>query len=430
MRKVALPLLTLLLALSALTACSGNNYPQNEDRSLAVVFAVGPVANSASPDYKNSHVQRILTDATWNGSSVGRVILDGDARRVVTVAEYRAVDSGIFGDPTSERNERRDFWPGELATLLTENATARSEETNPLAALNAAATWLDGFGSGYRRHVIIMHSGLQTKMPLDMQALPFGLISSGEHPTDYGIEDIVSILASRRMIPEFPSGTQITWIGLGHTADDQDQPDVMQLEWLENLWQAIVFEGSGATINFVDSVSADDNARGTLPHVTLVPMDGHEGSLGEIFEVEPPAPAPEIDEEEDFMEAIVLNEHLRFIANTADPIHREQAEELLGAIGEILASRPDITVLVYGGTARVANPTLSGSANLSRERAEYAARIMVAAGARPDQIVTRGTAWENDRFDSSDPLNEANRFVAIVNIDSSEAQAVIARHPQ
>jgi len=139
--------------------------------------------------------------------------------------------------------------------------------------------------------------------------------------------------------------------------------------------------------------------------------------------------------EEDLSEGVAFTEQeISFRENSSEIINAEAAKAKLQTVVDILASDPEIGIVLAGSTATVGSP--DGAEKLSLERAEALAGLLCELGADPTQITCCGLGYNPhsrraDDLDASGSLIEdnakLNRCVWLVAADSVFADEFLGR---
>lgn len=424
-KKLTAIFATVALFASALTLTGCDGTSEINDTPISIVIVTAEIANSASPDFGNNQLNSLFRDVVLSGGTVSLVVPDGDARRARVMGEYERV-----ADKQRDENYMTSTGIDDLTATIAENAIAQVSEVNLLGGIAEASRWLRGQPDDHRKQLVVMHSGITTVAPLDLQSLMLGGIANGQLDTNNQIEGIISRLSENHNLPKDLSfGFDALWLGMGEVHDNQEQPHYRQIEWLENLWSGIFEARDGPSINFQNMDIVDSDNRDGLPSVTSVSMrSGEPSSLIDVEFV-----PIEIDEEETFADGLDLSEQLIFNGSCDTFRFPDLANEVLDDIATSLRANPRTTLLIYGGVARLpVDLERAPAIGLSQRRADRARNGLIDRGIDPDRIVAIGTGWENPRFSSgtTDEDHNNNRLIVAVCITSDEAQEILAMHPQ
>lgn len=409
MKKIIAVLMvcTLTLATAAgLTGCTSGRDGAAAEKA-AVCYVLANTANSQGLNLSSPMVQDTVYDTIRNYGYVSVVNADG-------IPDVVLADSFDIDDKyKSASPERLDMDARSKATNLIagmQGVIATDPEVDYLAALNLAVRSLSSLEGYDTKAVVVIGSGLSTAGILDFRK---NLISAEP-------ETLVALLAEKEEIPDF-SGMTVYWQQMGDVAAPQKTLTSAQRNTLQQIYGGIV-EAGGGTFVYNDIVANPVNEGVSYPAVTPV----------ELPEDTPIAFEPDILETEAdeavFAKPVTLTEEqVAFVADKAEYLHAEDAEEVLGPIADYLANS-QATVLLCGTTA--GDTDSSYTMALSRARAEAVKQTLVDLGADPARILAVGLGstdpWHVYGIPTSDKAASCNRKVMLLDVSSPAAQEILA----
>lgn len=393
MKKILVLFLMSLISL-LFTGC-GENKPQR----VSAAIVGGPIMNA--PDYPLNAptLERYLEEVCLSYGKISFVRADGNPQLF-----YQATIPAppIEGLSKAKLKARAVNYVQELKGLYSKEASALSEETDPLEAISLARdTVIHEEGE---KIILLMHSGLSTSGYLKWQE---GLLH-------IKAEAVVEALKERQALPDL-RGITVYWLFFGKTAFPQTELSKEELGNLKAVWQAII-EAAGGKLVFSDD-PVRNSAPTDLPSVTVVKTG--EKDLG-INYAENTIQKP--------MESIVLREtELRFYGDSTKLIEEEKARASLQVVAEKLLAAADRSVYVIGTTASGEKEFCKA---LSQGRAVRVREILEEYGVDSSRMISIGLDYENPwhvtdrdaKGNFMESFAKENRTVRIIDQNSEEAK--------
>jgi outer membrane protein OmpA-like peptidoglycan-associated protein len=257
----------------------------------------------------------------------------------------------------------------DLKRVMTAVAAARptSPGVDDLAALSIAADAMRSAGA-FRAEVALVDSGLDDRGVLDF-TVP-GILAATP-------SEVASELKATGNLP-YLRGLTVLLVGIGYTAPPQ--PPLTE-KWRSNLTQiwAAVVRSAGAAVQIVPQPAQGASVR-TDESAKLVPVP------------------PDQPVKPRTGKAIVFTgaSAVRFEPNTTVLVDPAAALRALTPIARWLAADPARRALLVGTTADVG--PMEGQVELSTLRADRVRTVLIALGALPGQISTRGVGSHFPQF--------------------------------
>lgn len=367
--------------LSGCGSTASSLQPSCKPYASGVVLVVGTHANEPAPDLTTKIVCR-LTQTIAAGMPIGAVAVDG--RPSVLLAAQRAP---IVGDNAAARN---NGIVRALASIVATVQGARPDDdgSDLLQGLILAAQVASSAET--RIHdVVVVDSGV-TDSGLDL-TVPGGTLVD---PTEVAQH----LLATHALDSDQFAHLTIEFDGLAETRAPQDDLSLRQKDAISALWPGIVRAagGSASAVSFPRSGKAVSTGYTVRTAAVLVP-DPFVPRAGEVLTFDGAT-------------------DLAFVADQARFVDEDGARSLLTPIATWLAADRTRSADVIGRTSS-ADPTRNLA--LSTARAELCARLLIDAGAAPNQVHPVGAGYTADPPDtlpdgSRDPVASAlNRVVQI-----------------
>lgn len=238
------------VAAATLSGCAGDAVAA--EPTGAVAFVVGGHANMPAAELTGAAASaRDMAVAQQSFFSV--VVADG--------APYVAASDVLEapGDTAAAQEEQRAA-NRERVDGAVEDAQARTAETDLLAALEVAATSIrDQPG---HRSIIVLDSGLSTVGALDFRR-PGLMDAVPSEVADTLGEDT-------RELPNL-TGMSVRFMGLGATAEPQEELDRVRLAQLRAMWTTLAETAGAVSVSVEPTVPAGEAGTG-LPPVSPVPL--------------------------------------------------------------------------------------------------------------------------------------------------------------
>ena len=311
---------------------------------LAIV--VGAHSNMPQPSL-DGEAQAAVDDAVDAQSYLAVVVADGDPFVLQKGPLEITGNNGPAQDASREKNRRA------VAAAL-ESAAAKTPETDLLTGLDLGARSIQDSDGVHT--IVVVDSGLSTVAPLDFTRP--GMLDA----------DPAEVVASLQAADELPdlSGTDVVLQGIGDTAAPQPDLSRGQRKNLIAIWEAIVEAAGAESVDVVPTPLTGDSAVG-LPDVTPV---------------EPPAPLTCTPGT-----VTLTGGDVAFQPNSASFLDAAAAAEVIAPTARQLIDG-GLTATVTGMTARVGDT--AGQQQLSRQRAQAVADLLIAAGVPADRLTVRG----------------------------------------
>lgn len=318
--------------------------------SGTTVLAVGGRANM--PAVSLEALDRYVAPSIDHGSKV-TVIDTGGAP-----SAKGSIDFGSDAANSEAQNAELAADAQDLRALI-ERTEARSEEANPLKALELAARQIQSGGGGGT--IVLVDSGLQTTGVLDYTT---GLLNADP-------SDIAKSLDDRHELPDLHN-ISVVLLGIGDTASPQDPLDTAQQSLLREQWTSIVSK-AGAACVYADPAPLSEPALTGVPDVSLVAVP----------EAKAITPA----------NVVVLDSGtVPFVSDSAELRDPAAAKSTLTDIADSLTSS-GAKVELTGTTAT--DGTEEGRQKLSLARAETVRGILVDLGVPEANITVKGVGIHN-----------------------------------
>ncbi len=292
------------------------------------------------------------TNATQNQKTVSIVTTDGQPGLVASVP---------FKSDAANPQAAKDELAPKQAQLLQQlqSSRAKTDEANPLGALDVAARTIHGGGSNGT--IVLLDSGLQTTGALNYTR---GLLDSDP-------QKVAQELAERNQLPDL-SGINVIVLGIGDVASPQASLDTAQCSNLRDQWHAIVSKAGAACTN-IDPTPITGSAAAGLPDVATVTVP----------QTQAIAPGNRV---------VISNTAVQFVSDSAELVNPIAARKALGLVAEDLKSS-NKHILLTGTTAT--DGTEPGRLALSRQRADAVKALLVELGVPAANISTEGVGTHN-----------------------------------
>ncbi|MER6121383.1 hypothetical protein ABT173_01520 [Streptomyces sp. NPDC001795] len=148
---------------------------------------------------------RVSVSAFSKSSAASKVLFDGDLEPRGATRRARERHTPKVVDAALDRIER---------DLRTAVRTLPAHGSDPIGALQTAADWKVQIGGKEPLRVVVLTDGIQTSMPN---------LDRGDLTTD-----AAAALGDTAVVPRLPAGTEITFGGLGKTANSSAPPAYIQ----------------------------------------------------------------------------------------------------------------------------------------------------------------------------------------------------------
>ena len=337
------------LAIAALdtltmTGCGGG---RSERESVSLV--VGAHKYHPQPNLTAQAIYDEVYKTCESFGNVSAVVVDGDPS-VVCNYELKepaeAVDDEKIKQIAGQNTKQ-------IITRVT-TIEAKVPEIDTLSAIIRSANTLQS-SNNKKKSMVILDSGLSTTSLLNFAEQD--IIATPK-------ETVIEQLKERKAIPNL-EGIDIKWSGLGETCGEQTGLTQKYRYQLKALWNDILKAGGAKTVYFDSTPSNGKQPSEDLPACTTVPV------------VEDPLEIPEQSAVEDIPEIIKWddNSNIRFKADRAEFVSREDANKELKSVAEYLNANNDKRLYIIGMTATV--PSKDKGFNLSLKRAETCKDLLV-----------------------------------------------------
>lgn len=388
-KTIAIALFFLLIT-CFMTGCGGGVGTSDETIYENVAFIGVQQSNQTDPAFNSEEISQIVYQTAFAYGNVCQISADGEPR-VVIDASFTEPDINI--DNQRKKIEAKNNSNLILDSLSVSEATV--PECNTLDALRMAAGRIHSNGG---KGVLIIHnSGITTTGDLNFTATD--LIHSDP-------EYIVEELEDRHAIPDL-SGIRVIWYGMGSVSYPQEKLSTEYAYNLKTIWETIL-DRSGANYSIDQTEYSTGEEKNGLPDVSTMPVIskdpiGEKGVMSNIVT---------FDEE---------TSAVNFHKETATFIDRNAASKALEPVASHLLADSTCKVKLIGSTA--SNGSEASCLELSKQRAEACAELLLAQGVSPNQIDIEGIGREqsplrvNDLDKDGSLIEEAakhNRAVFVV----------------
>lgn len=364
-------LVFLITALLVVFLC-GCNSAQTHIAQTHIAIVCGYHQNAPMPLIYESAVEDAIGTCVESNGSISIVVNDG----APYVFDTLTIDTAKVRKKANTISDVQAY----LAT-----AKARTPEVDTLEAIKVAKRSLTDVEE--EKSIYVLDSGLSTTGELNF-------LDNLLYIEDTAL--IVDYLKKNAALPDL-EGIEITWLGLGDVAGDQEKLSSAKKKTLEEIWTAILTE-AGAQVNFLDvnptSIAEDYDS---LPVVTSIPTN----DLTKI--------------------------KISFIENTAEFKNYDEACDQLQPTVEYLATSSSHRVVLAGTTATYGSNESCKDLSLCRARAVK--NLLIELGAQEQQIAaTVGLGYEHryhikdlDADGNLTNVAQENRAVIIVDANSADA---------
>ncbi|WP_460654254.1 OmpA family protein [Kribbella endophytica] len=371
--------------LVGISACGGGDPAQPSGPPANVAVVVSTHRNA--PKVTKSAVLGKLP-ALMTGSRLVLVGVDGN--RAGTEVFDQEIAAGSTKQETADNISQAKITLGNKV----EEAVATSAESDPLAAIAAAARKLKGVPGD--KTLIVADSLLSTSGALRLQQLGFG----------WTAEDIYEQLSSQKPsnIPDL-TGFTVKVIALGATRPPQQPLDEARLKQLQQLWELIF-------------VKAHAKVEVTFPGVGQ--EDSKSSHKVSVIAVEPPQ-APVVPKSP-CAEFVIPETVVRFKPDTAEFLDRDAADAAADRVAQAMRDCPG-SLKVTGTTSSAG--TEEGRKRVSTDRALAFRAVLAQAMQVPSESITAvgvgihfpGFRRDRDRYGNLVPslaiLNRTVRVTAV-----------------
>jgi OOP family OmpA-OmpF porin len=318
-----------------------------------LAIAISRRANSPGdlPDQARQIVQRFVTriPAETTGPELSLINVDG---------RPNVYESGRFYSDASNKQALQDDQQNFLAVFIGKAAAMRAEEPEAdiLAALDKAGGAAGRPGAGT---VVLVDSGLSTTGALDF---------SRPGVLDAAPDELISFLRSTRALPDL-HGLTVVLMGIGEVARPQQELGTRKKP-LVDLWTKIAEASGAACVTSIEVIRPDDPLEGETKPVKAVPV---------------PPPMVYVPQG-----LTILRDAGEVGFEEGQAVFRDRgaARKTLEPIAAQLKAQPSYHLQLTGTTARWGSRDYQ--LDLARQRAETIKQELVALGANPSQIETRG----------------------------------------
>lgn len=367
-----------LVMVPALVACSDGFRPGAVDLACPaqpggpVTLAVGARANSPAPVLQPAIVD-LMREAAKKSQAISVVRVDGSP-----TVPFQGTFSSDAANDVARSNELTQFITAvqqRISTLL-----PAAPEADVLGALGEAARITPEGGT-----VVLIDSGLQTTGQIRFQ-----------DPGTFGADpaEFVTYLQQRSLMPNL-SGRAVVLVGLGNTAEPQQQLDASLRSRVTSLWQAVVSAAGASCVQVLDT------AAGRTSVTTDVPVT--------------PVALPTVDPFQPCGETVLHDgDTVGFIGDQANFRDPAAARATLQKLADLLIGGHQQVTLI-GTTAKAGNDE-SSRVRLSERRAEAVKQVLVELGVPAERITTKGvgTQWP-DRVNDIAPDGSLIPWAAALN---------------
>lgn len=389
--SLALAIAMGLAGCGLLGACAAPGAPGAEaETPVALAIVVGNHKNAKPYNLDAPEVTDEIYRAVCTRGYVSIIVADGAPAPFAGMLINGSGKIGLTQAQIDEMNE--SITQDVLAQLRA--ARAQSPEVDTLEAISVAVRSLSAAPENSEKRLLVIDTGLSTAGYLNFAA---------GNAVEASPEAMARQLDERAAIPPL-TDIGVRWVGLGDTQHPQAALSKRQLGNLRQIWAAVLARGGAAGLEILDTLPLGGESEGSLPGVTCVPL------LAE----------PPVEGQAQTQEPILFGEqHIRFIADTADYADPAAVARALRETADMLCENPASEFLVVGATASGRDEERCLA--LSRERAQRVCDTLAELGAAPGQLraVGLGSAdpWHLEDLNSDGTHNEnapANRKVVIV----------------
>ena len=370
-------LLLMTAMLLGLTACTDDEDVITCDTPQAVTFVVGAHANAPAP---------VMAP---QAECVARNVMDAGGQILVVSAEGTPVPVDVPLQPLSGTDTQRDDDMDANVVMINaviSSITPVTAQLNTLEAISVAADLSRAHGAPHAL-IWVLDSGLSSTGVLDFAHNP-GLL--GAAPSD-----ITAQLAQDSELPNLDGMT--VQLSLGYTTAPQIDLGDANRTRLNDIYTDVL-TASGANVTLAP-----------------FPVHGPAASTDQPVDVtDIPAPAPKKITEPVDVAFTEQNSQVRFVANSADYLHKDAATADLTPVAEYLKAGASRHAAMIATTARVGDK--EGQITLSNKRCQTVTNTLIGLGAGPEQISCEGLGSYSIYYipDANDPAAmAANRAIHI-----------------
>lgn len=394
MKKMVIVILLMLTAL--LSGCQASEV---HDTPVNLCIIVANRKNQ--PDYIDSEtLHTALKSVIESYGKVQIIVPDGSPY----IQGSYSIEKPAKRMSSSKAADWTDMQMSSMYNILT-TARAQTPEADLLSAISLAGRWLNDRDG--EKQLLIIDNGLST----------VGLLDFTKNLIRVDADTITEYLEEKEAIPSL-NGIDVTWIGLGDTADAQKALTPANRKNLERIWNSTCITGGVNSVTFRGDAPSADNNSDSLPEVT--PVD--------IISETP------IEESDTGSQIWWLGEEkCQFRPDSAEFVDIDVTKALLQPIVEAVENE-DLTLGFCGTTARAPGATEQGCQELSMERAIAVEKLMIEMGMDVQHIgATLGRGYNHpyyiDDRNEDGTLNEqiasVNRSVIIFSLDSEVAEKLL-----
>lgn len=388
-------------AAGLLTGCGANGGAPDAETPRNVAMVLSGHRYFPAVPLNTDAVYSEIYDACYTYGSFSAVVVDGDPFMACSY-EISAPDANI------DSAKRKQLAEGNAGQILAElsGLQGKTPEADTLTAVQMAASALQSSEESSDKTMIICDSGLSTTGLLDF---------ASKNLIEVPAENIVEQLESIHEIPDL-TGIEVVWTGLGQTCGEQDGLNGEYKYKLQSIWEAILYAGGAADVDFDDSPLPSEEPSGDLPECSTVTVI--ETDLDDTV-----AELPEVTRWDGESAVQFKGDSAEFVDYAAAAAELEPAAEYLNA-------NPGESVYIFGMTATVV-PSSGGVSDieLSQARAAACMEILKAAGVDDSRMTALGLGQRQHslRVDDTDEngrqieeLAQKNRAVLVVRADSDK----------
>lgn len=360
-KKIIALAFSLVLILTLLTACAGNDAPTdvnvNYEATRSLVLCVQNTANTASPMLGDSEISNTVYDTVRASGAVTVIEVDGDAHTIDKIS------ADIPENVSAAKKTSIAKQVSKQILSVAGSAVPKTGEVDTLKGLINAARNLDS--SCDEKTVLYLGSALQTTGYINFSA---------QNLFDTDTEVIVSQLKEKSAIPEFPEGTTVIFAGLGDTAAPQKNLTYSQIAKLDEILTAICKEG-GAEVDHIRATPVSEVNVADFPKVSTVTV------LDDYVEGTSISGALKID-----------STQISFKGDSYELSDKSAATEFLAPYVESINATND-TIFVCGTTATVGDSDTCREFSL--KRAQTIVDLLTEMGVDPSRIKAKGLGYDN-----------------------------------
>ena len=416
-----------------LTSCSLND----DSKKTNVVIIAGIHSNSEIMNMcSEKQIKKIFSDL----GEIRVIVADGKPKPAVGtnekyIGQYN--EEYITESEETKRNNRhiweRNYLPEQIQSFIEEFKKLEPDdsEVNTLGAILEAVNILNGFSQEeeeeVNKEIIIYDTGLCTNGGFSFMDSEWAdMLFCDKELKDEKIQTMVESLKSKKLMPIL-SDIQVTWYGIGKTAEPQTELEPNHLDNLKRIWWnilkaagAIPPSGKGEYDYFfqIESQGKTNYSQEVTPIKQHKKKDNEDHPISEIKPTTIPV------------------KKLGFKRESSEFSSEEKAMEVLKPYAKNILLYPNENILLIGTTA---DPKRNGgSLILSEKRAARVKEYLVKLGVPDNRMKIFGWGAESSLYDSSEwvgnsfkeNIAEKNRAVHLVPEKSEYAQELLRQeHP-